>query len=210
MGDCDYESAAQAFAFLGNSLLSPLTQTGTYGLDPEFWKEFPVFGETTASKAVAACREYATVANMRMEAGFDVVGEVSVEFAKLFVGPPKPVAPPWETMYRESGTTVGYGQPAIAMHRALRELGLEVAGERNQYPDHLGIELLCLSEMCRKVEQGEFEIDRILAFIEDHPCTWIDLLKAKVDRAYPNGYYAHLLGVAEALLGCVRAGVLSA
>ena len=36
------EGYAQRFAFLGNSLLSPMSQTSAIGLEPDFWLQFPV------------------------------------------------------------------------------------------------------------------------------------------------------------------------
>lgn len=53
-------------------------------------------------------------------------------------------------MNRREGVTVGFGEPTFQMREVLRSLGLEVAGPSNQYEDHLGLELLCLSEMCRR------------------------------------------------------------
>ena len=40
----------------------------------------------------------------------------------------------------------------------------------------------------------------VAAFIDDHPLGWIDALEAKVEAAYPEGYFVHLLTLARALL----------
>lgn len=38
------------------------------------------------------------------------------------------------------------------------------------------------------------------AFIDGHPLGWIDALKAKVEAAFPDGYFVHLLTLMRALL----------
>ncbi len=42
----------EAFAFLGNSLLAPMNQTGTVGLLPEFWQQFPTFGDVKVALCI--------------------------------------------------------------------------------------------------------------------------------------------------------------
>ncbi len=41
---------AEALAFAGNSLLAPMNQTGTAGLLPEFWRDFPSFDAVRAEE----------------------------------------------------------------------------------------------------------------------------------------------------------------
>lgn len=218
-----WRDLADAYAFLGNSLLRPMTQTADVGLDPDFWAAFPDFGDEGVAHAIDSM---ALWAEGRAGRGREKVAtDVSVEYAALFVGPPSPAAPPWETFNRREGVTVGFGEPTFQMREVLRGLGLEAAGPSNQYDDHLGIELLCLSEMCRRrawaldlaatvreaavreAEAGdsaavvrELSDDEVAAFIVDHPLGWIDVLEAKVETAYPDGYFVHLLTLARALL----------
>ena len=63
------EKLAQAYAFLGNSLLRPVTQTADVGLDPAFWEAFPTFGDEGVAHAVRACAEFAHEARAREAAG---------------------------------------------------------------------------------------------------------------------------------------------
>ena len=70
----------------------------------------------------------------------------SVEFTRLFIGPPRSAADPWETVndpYNDK--KVGYGRATVAMQQLLAAEGLELGGENNQFEDHMGIELLYLS-----------------------------------------------------------------
>ena len=200
---------AEALAFVGNSMLAPMNQTGTVGLEPEFWTEFPDFGDEPIARALAACQEYAREAQEFAQSGGDAVQRASVEYTKLFVGPPRPAAAPWETMHRGEGVTVGFGQATFDMQRLLREAGLEVSNENNQYADHIGIELLYASVLCTRAAeaagagdtdaQSEFE-ERLAAFVHEHPLGWIDRLSTAVGESEPNGYIARLLALAKALL----------
>ncbi len=201
------EELAQAYAFLGNSLLKPMTQTATVGIDPAFWEAFPTFGDEGIARAVQACAEFARTCAP------DDLTAVAVEHTRLFVGPPSPAAPPWETFYRAENVTVGFGQATFEMREALRALGLEVRNENNQYEDHVGIELLCLSEICRRRGEGaegtgsaEGTNDTGAAappsearFLDEHLLSWLPAFRTAVAKTAPGGYHDHLLAVAEAL-----------
>lgn len=222
------QAFAEAFAFVGNSLLVPISHTSQAGLHPAFWEHFPDFESFQVREALEALKAWAECAPQ------DSVTKVSVEFTQLFVGPPKPTAPPWETYYRGEEVTSGFGRPTLEMREALKEAGLELFNENNQYEDHIGIELLLLSELCssavkssgvassepyetsiegetasRKsvdaqannediIEWGIFEKAQALA--QDHPASWIDKLLDKVKAAYPDGYFVCILTLAKALL----------
>ena len=93
--DIPWKTLSEAYAFVGNSLLRPMTMTSPVGLDPAFWKAFPVFDDNAVARAVEACACYAEGAAQRTGAGEDGPQRVSVEYTRLFVGPPSPAAPPW-------------------------------------------------------------------------------------------------------------------
>ena len=194
---------ADAYAFVGNSLLRPMSQTSFVGLDPQFWEAFPRFGSAAVDEAATRLARWAAAGSAVPEA--DRVRDVSVEYTRLFVGPPSPVAPPWETMNRNEGVTVGFGEPTFQMRQLLRDAGLELSNENRQYEDHMGIELLYLSELCRRVGADDAEgdadaLDPLRAFVREHPLAWINWFAAKVAQDAPDGYYAGLLSLAKVLL----------
>ena len=194
---------SEAFAFIGNSLLSPMNQTDSMGADPAFWDAFPDFGDDTVREAIASCREYAVSAQELAREGGDPVQRVSVEFTKLFVGPPKPAAAPWETFYRSGGdgAAVGFGQATFEMRELLRGAGLEVSNDNNQYADHMGIELLLLSVLLERAATGENALEEAADFANSHPAAWIGPFSEKVNEAAPGGYFGRLLAFASGLLG---------
>lgn len=195
-----WESLARSYAFLGNSLLAPMTQTESVGLDPAFWGSFPAFGDADVQAAADAMAQRAQT----LRASDDAVLDVSVEYTHLFVGPPRPAAAPWETFYRAgetaSDTVVGFGEATFAMRRQLRAMGLELSNENNQYEDHIGIELLCLSELCARAARGEADVADVAAFAGERPASWFDAFAECVAQERPDGYFAGLVAVVAALL----------
>jgi TorA maturation chaperone TorD len=208
MGECAEDMAmdvlneyAAMFAFAGNSLLQPISQTQQVGLDPDFWSAFPRFGTEDVACAAQRCEAFARRARAAADRGTDVVQQVSVEWTRLFVGPPKPAAAPWETLYRSpSDEGVGFGAATFEMRELLREAGLQLSNENHQYEDHIGIELLYLSHLCAQAAAGAASRQSIVKFAENHPLAWIDALAAKVAQAYPEGYVWCVLALAMALL----------
>ena len=54
-----WKTLSEAYAFIGNSLLKPMTMTSPVGLDPAFWESFPTFDDAAVAEAVAVCARYA-------------------------------------------------------------------------------------------------------------------------------------------------------
>lgn len=51
----EWVTYSQVFAFLGNSLLSPMKQTSDADMDPAFWASFPDFGDDAVASACKRC-----------------------------------------------------------------------------------------------------------------------------------------------------------
>lgn len=202
-----WQTLSQAYAFFGNSLLKPMTQTATVGLDPAFWEEFPTFESPEASRAAAACADCARrMLSNASDAGEDPAVRCSVEFTRLFVGPPRPAAAPWETMHRQSAgeSRAGFGAATFEMRALLRDAGLVLSNENHQYEDHLGIELLHLSELCRRLaenaEASHEDEEAVCSFVEGHPLAWVESLHEGVRAAARDGYFDCLLALCRAVL----------
>ena len=108
-------------------------------------------------------------------------------------------------MYAQPGQVgeIGFGRATVAMQGLLAEAGLALAGESNQYADHLGIELLYLSELCRRraaAADGADAEGRLLTFAREHPAAWAPAFRDQVAAAAPGGYYAPLADLVVALL----------
>lgn len=201
--------ASQLYAFLGNSLLSPMSRTESVGLDPAFWRDLGGLLDGALADSAESLASWAERASADV-ARSEVVQRVSVEFTKLFVGPPKPAAAPWESANGPVDSHVGFGEATFAMRERLRALGLELCNENNQYEDHVGIELLYLSELCRRASEESSGVaacdaaapdaEEIASFIREHPLAWVPRLREKVAASQPEGYFIRLLDVVLALL----------
>ncbi len=202
---------SEMYAFIANSFLSPMKATTDMGLSADFWETFlPDAKDEKVKSGIAKLVAYANaVSNMSRE---EAVQQCSVEYTKLFIGPPSPAAPPWETMNKSDGATSAFGQATFAMKQYLRDIGLKVSNANNQYEDHIGIELLYLSEICRRyyedIEGAQItkdcplpSISDIKSFINEHPLSWVETLHGKIETAFPKGYF---IGLAELTQGVLE------
>ena len=78
--------ASQLYAFLGNSLLSPMSRTESVGLDPAFWRELGglldgALADSAESLASWAERASADAARADLPAAFFILGERRVIYA---------------------------------------------------------------------------------------------------------------------------------
>ena len=86
------------------------------------------------------------------------------------------------------------------MQRLLREAGLEVSNENNQYADHIGIELLYASVLCQRAaeacdagdETRASELESQLAsrhFLRISKSTIVNLMKVEAIKPALNGRF---------------------
>jgi len=199
------DELARALAFVGNSFLAPMSQTSD-ALDRAFWAAFPDFGSEEAACALDGLFAWAAEGENVPRA--ERVRAVSVEYARLFIGPPEPAVAPWESFYVQEGVTNGFGEPTFRMRERLRQAALEVSNENNQYADHIGIELLYCSELARRAASGgpagTEEAALLESFVEIDLLPWLGRFTTAL---YEEGatYYGLLADLAEGLLGVVRA-----
>ncbi|NLG10822.1 MAG: molecular chaperone TorD family protein [Coriobacteriaceae bacterium] len=212
-----WELRAQLYSFLGNSLLAPLCEdVSAEVLNPCFWQDFPLLPANEqmeeALSALADCTKRLTQYSQA-----EAQTAVNVEFTRLFIGPGKPSAPPWESLYRERAVTL-FGRPTEEMRELYRRKGLRIERPGKQLEDHLGLELLylahCIDEVIAEVSVGKSpptdELARIdylreesieqLAFIRKHPLWWIDRLFENATNAMSIGYYPPLIKLAWGVL----------
>ncbi len=104
----------------------------------------------------------------------------------------------------EGEARAGFGAATFEMRGLLRDAGLVLSNENHQYEDHLGIELLYLSELCRRIAENaeafREDEDAVRAFVEGHPLAWIESFHESVRATAPNGYFDCLLALFRAVL----------
>lgn len=196
---------------MGNSLLDPPSHETGLGLREQFWDVFAagLVDIGCANERIVSGVDHAQRFARRMAVeGEDALRTVRKEHARLFVGPPKPAAPPWETFYARPGGIgeAGFGRATFDMRRILRQAGLEVRGTSNQYADHMGLELLYIAALCGRfacAAPSSDEIAALAGFVREHPGAWAPAFGAAVKEAAPDGYYRCIAETAEGLCRCL-------
>jgi TorA maturation chaperone TorD/Pyruvate/2-oxoacid:ferredoxin oxidoreductase delta subunit len=135
------------------------------------------------------------------------------EFTRLFLGPGRPVAHPYESVYRE-----GYmmGRSTLDVRQRMAREGLAPASQTA--PDHISLELAFMAHLADREEQAwqDDEADqartyvaRQVDFLRDHLGRWVPQFchRLRVGRAHP--YYAELARQVEALVTDDLAGLQS-
>lgn len=200
------DELARALAFVGNSFLAPMSQTSDAALDRAFWAAFPDFGSEEAACALDGLFAWAAEGENVPRA--ERVRAVSVEYARLFIGPPEPAVAPWESFYVQEGVTNGFGEPTFRMQERLRDAGLEVSNENNQYADHIGIELLYCSALAQRATSNGLakaeEAALLKSFVEADLVPWFGQFAAALHKEGAT-YYGLLADLAGGLLGVVQA-----
>ncbi|HUW13341.1 MAG TPA: molecular chaperone TorD family protein [Anaerolineae bacterium] len=150
----------------------------------------------------------AATAHQRSRTYYELAGGLSEpqtglesEFARLFVGPGRPVAHPFESVYREGRTM---GECTVDVRRRLAAEG--VAPGDNVLPDHVGIELAFMAHLASREasawETGEPEealevLTRQDSFLQTHLLAWLPQFCHRVLVGRPHDFYAGLARQAE-------------
>ncbi len=214
MGKMDaaaWQGYAEAFDFIGTALLQPMDEILRVGLDPLFWPRFPHFGKVKVTEAIKTCEEYAKE-HAHVPRGVDPLKLEADDYRKLFAGDPHPAVSPAQTTYEvpeNLEAESGFGGAAADMQKLLADMGLDMASAGFDLPDHMGVEVMYLSILCRQMQMAKESLTtpmldvsekQILAFVERHPGAWVGAFKDAVDAVLPNGYISNLLALEEALL----------
>ncbi|WP_158438204.1 TorD/DmsD family molecular chaperone [Natranaerobius thermophilus] len=126
----------------------------------------------------------------------DGLQELLVEYSKLFVGPSKLLAPPYESYYRDRGRVMG--ESTMNVKKFYQQAGMEVLQEIKEPQDHIAIEMNFLAQLYRIQTQllnsgDNDKADQILTLAKDfylkHPATWIDQFTYLVKSETKHSFY---------------------
>jgi TorA maturation chaperone TorD/Pyruvate/2-oxoacid:ferredoxin oxidoreductase delta subunit len=145
-----------------------------------------------ASTAYQRNRTYANLAHAFSEAE----PGLEREFTRLFLGPGRPVAHPYESVYREGRTM---GNTTLDVQRRLAGEGL-TPGART-LPDHVSIELAFMAHLAAREAQAWDDGDddgardylaRQESFLHDHLVAWLPQFCHRILAGRPLDHYADL------------------
>ena len=136
--------------------------------------------------------------------------ELSIEYAKLFVGPFRLKVPPYGSVYIEEGRRV-MGDSTMDVINMYREAGLSIREDFKELPDHIGVELEFMSylafkelesvqESCesRAIAYGKKQKDFLNRFL----CRWVPAFCNRLRENSDNDFYTLLAACVESFLSC--------
>lgn len=131
-----------------------------------------------------------------------------VEYARLFVGPQRVLAPPYGSVYLEEGRRV-MGDSTLEALQAYREAGLRLDADFKELPDHVAVELEFVAFLAARAAAARAagdgpEADRRRAareaFLDRHLRRWAPAFCARIAEGTEHPFY-------RALAECLQAVV---
>jgi len=118
--------------------------------------------------------------NLEVLSEKEAIQKVLIEYTELFLGPSRPKAPPWESVYRTQEQVL-FGWPTYEVREALSHIGLEIRSKNKQPEDHIGLELMFLSAVSENLQEPVISKDASIikeqiSFIDKHLLSWIPVL----------------------------------
>ena len=111
------------------------------------------------------------------EEAFD---SIRFDYTRLFIGPNKVLAPPWESVYFNETRSI-FQEQTLEVRDWYRRFGLESVKIHKEPDDHIGLELAFLSHLAGQASaaleaQDRAELERLLdaqrQFAKDHLLAW--------------------------------------
>ncbi|MBR2835676.1 MAG: molecular chaperone TorD family protein [Coriobacteriales bacterium] len=120
----------------------------------------------------------------------DILDKLSSVYCRLFVGPGKVEAEPWESVYNE-GEAMLFQKSTLDVRKAYVAQGFIPKSYPHVADDHIALELDFMRQLAKRMEEtlasdsGEYEVLRQASakFLSSHMLNWVPLFYAKVESA---------------------------
>ena len=128
------------------------------------------------------------------------LAELRDEYTRLFVGPDKLVAPPWESVYRGEDAML-FQEVTLEVREIYRGFGLLPEGYPHVADDSLALELAFMSKLAERamedLHNGDEEgLDRLLEssgdFLKRHLLLWVPKFLERMQKASTQLLYPQL------------------
>jgi TorA maturation chaperone TorD len=134
--------------------------------------------------------------------------ELAIEYARLFIGPQNPPAPPYASFYISESKTLMTDE-TVEVRKKYLEAGMAVKELYSVPDDHAGIEFEFIYYLTQRIielfEKGQREESTKLyetrsSFIREHMSAWIPLFANKINESTPEDFYRGLSMLSSAIL----------
>ncbi len=145
------------------------------------------------------------------------VEEAKTAYTKLFVGPHRPPAAPWESVHLSADGLL-FQESTLRVRQAYRAAGFKAAGYPHEPDDHLGTELSFMAALAASSMEKWRSGDGLGAradlmsqqrFLDDHLCRWVPLFCSAVaaapDKLRVNEFYVVAAEMVSLLVKADRA-----
>jgi TorA maturation chaperone TorD len=155
--------------------------------------------------------EPAVVSIQRMRKAFEASADLEllkVDFSKLFVGPYKLFAAPYGSVYLDGERKI-MGDSTLDVQNRFREVGLDMAKNFKDAPDHITAELEFMYYLIFKeieafsnsdIETAFGFIQKQKSFLEDHLMAWVPEFTNSIIEHAENPFYLNLAKATETFL----------
>jgi TorA maturation chaperone TorD len=159
-------------------------------------------------------------ANAEEKAGLDQLRQFSVQWdntqlddlrrnhARLFVGPNRLLAPPWESVYRSSEHLL-FERQTFEVRQQYQRFGMETRPSNVEPDDHIGLELRFMAHLnglaLFAMDKGDANlsieaVEAIRLFLTEHLLQWSPEFLTLVTKSATTAYYR---AIAQLTLGCL-------
>ncbi len=131
--------------------------------------------------------------------------DLKVDYSKLFIGPAKLLAPPYESIYKDKGYQV-MGDSTIKVKKFYEKAGMKLDAEYKEPQDHIAFEMNFMSFLCEgedklrkdgEVERGDELLQIQKNFFLNHPYTWVKELTNNIKQHAETEFYQLVAKVLE-------------
>ena len=154
------------------------------------------FGDDGFAEFASGVQE-ALRADLETRSAEAVVRDMRNAYVRLFVGPGRPIAAPWESMYVGDADQL-FTDATLSVRAAYQASGFKNAGYPAEPDDHLATELSFMRALAAKagaqVQQGDIEACAISlgasrTFAAEHLANWVPSFSLRLsDVARPGAY----------------------
>jgi TorA maturation chaperone TorD len=178
------------------------------------WSEADLFAQLAG--VLKAISPEASAAALRMDEAWQGcdLENITVDYARLLVGPMALQAPPYGSVYLDGDKQV-MGASTVAVLQFYREAGLDLDADFTEMPDHIAVELEFVSYLLQKAAASETGadlrswIERCTNFLAGFLTPWCGQFCAALRSNSENPFYAALADCTE-LLTSQRLATVSA